>query len=65
MRSPYRIALFFLFMTFGSLAKAHVPDTLSVGHRVGFNSHSGVADTAETPDEHIREEDHFHHWRAR
>ncbi|MCE0491938.1 hypothetical protein LU196_18045 [Pantoea sp. Mb-10] len=65
MRSTYRIALFFLFITFGSMAKAHIPDTLPAGHRVGFNTHSGLADTAETPDEHIREEDHFHHWKAR
>ncbi|TKI05043.1 hypothetical protein [Martelella alba] len=52
-KSP--LALLFLFITFGSLAKDISHLKVLSYHRGGFNSHNAFADTAETPDEHIRE----------
>ncbi|CAM3691553.1 hypothetical protein BS639_12480 [Rouxiella silvae] len=58
MKPRLSIAVIFLFITFGAMAKDIMHLKSMPTHRGGFNSHNSFADTAETPDENIREDHH-------
>ncbi|MBU9826952.1 hypothetical protein [Rahnella perminowiae] len=58
MKPRLSFAVLFIFITFGAMAKDMTLIKSAPVHRGGFNSHNGFADTAETPDEHIREDHH-------
>lgn len=53
-------AVLFIFITLGAAAKTFMPLKPAADSAGGFHRHSGIADTAETPDEHVREEVHKH-----
>lgn len=52
------VAALFMLITLGAVANDRTPVILPAHHQASFNSHSSIADTAETPDEHIREKQH-------
>lgn len=56
MKAGFRFATLCMFVTFIAMAR-DIPHVKPLPwHRIGYTGHSGIADTAETPDEHIREE---------
>lgn len=52
------VAALFMLITLGAMANDRIPALLPAFHQTGFSSHSGIADSAETPDEHVREKEH-------
>jgi hypothetical protein len=58
MKSRLSFAVLCIFITFGAMAKDRIHLTSASAHRGGFNSQSRFADTAEKPDEHLREDHH-------
>ncbi|KAB7895813.1 hypothetical protein GA565_07310 [Rouxiella sp. S1S-2] len=58
MKPRLSFAVLFIFITFGAMAKERIHLKSALAHPGGFHSHNRFADTAETPDENIREDHH-------
>lgn len=58
MRKPLAVAWFFLIVSFGATAQSLMHRRVDPTHVAGLKTYSSIADTPETPDEHVRERQH-------
>ncbi|PXV77894.1 hypothetical protein [Pantoea sp. PNA 03-3] len=58
MRKSLAVAWMFLIVSFGSAAQSLVHSRHDPTYLVGLKTYSSLADTPESPDEHVREKQH-------
>ncbi|MBW1212577.1 hypothetical protein ACQV2E_07095 [Pantoea allii] len=58
MKKPLAVAWLFLMISFGATAQGLVHTRIDRVHVAGLKTHSSIADTPESPDEHVRERQH-------
>ena len=58
MRKPLAVAWLFLIISFGATAQSLTHSRADPAHYAGLKTHSSIADTPESPHEHVRERQH-------